>query len=250
MKITDMTNQRIGKLTVLGPEGKKSGKTAWACLCDCGNKTVINGGSLRNKNPTQSCGCLSKKHFVDLTGQKFNNLTLTTHLGKDNSSNNIYNCICDCGKTIVAQGSDVKTGKIKSCGCLKFKKAQDSVLENPKLNIQKQLYRDYKYKAENYRELSFDLSFEKFKELIELPCTYCGQEGVAFHNSTRKITIDYIYRYNGIDRVDNDKGYTLDNSVPCCKFCNQMKHTLTSDSFKDHITKIYNHSIKKSDESK
>lgn len=244
-----MTNKKIGKLTVLGPEGKKSGKTAWLCLCECGNKAVINGTSLRNKNPTQSCGCLSKKAFIDLTGQKFNYLTINTHLGKDNSSNNIYNCTCDCGSTIVAQGSDVKTGKIKSCGCLKYKKAQERVLENPKLNIQKQLYRDYKYKAENHRELSFELTFEQFVDLIEKECTYCGDIGVSFYNSTRKVTLDYIYKYNGVDRVNNDKGYTVENSVACCKFCNQMKHTLTADFFKNHITKIYN-LTKKSNESK
>ena len=29
--------------------------------------------------------------------------------------------------------------------------------------------------------------------------------------------------YNGVDRYDNSVGYTIDNTRPCCKFCNSAK---------------------------
>ena len=43
---------------------------------------------------------------------------------------------------------------------------------------------------------------------------------------------------NGIDRVDNDKGYTSENSVPCCKICNLMKQALTKKTFLAHVQRM------------
>jgi hypothetical protein len=45
----------------------------------------------------------------------------------------------------------------------------------------------------------------------------------------------------GVDRVDNTKGYTLANSVPCCKVCNRMKMAMTKDDFLTHIRKVHSH---------
>ena len=46
--------------------------------------------------------------------------------------------------------------------------------------------------------------------------------------------------YNGIDRVDNLMGYTLNNVVACCKNCNTMKKDLNKEEFLNIITLIYN----------
>ena len=48
-----------------------------------------------------------------------------------------------------------------------------------------------------------------------------------------------IYIYNGIDRIDNNKGYTIDNIVPCCHICNQAKSSFTLQEFQDWIEKVY-----------
>jgi len=50
--------------------------------------------------------------------------------------------------------------------------------------------------------------------------------------------------YNGIDRIDNTKDYTLDNCVPCCKNCNYAKRTLTQHDFYKLIQSIYNYRVK------
>lgn len=44
---------------------------------------------------------------------------------------------------------------------------------------------------------------------------------------------------NGIDRVDSNKGYHIDNCVPCCTSCNYAKHKLSQKEFYDKIKKIY-----------
>lgn len=53
----DLTGQRYGKLTVLGPAENVGGRTAWRCLCDCGRETVTVTQRLRDGR-TRSCGCL------------------------------------------------------------------------------------------------------------------------------------------------------------------------------------------------
>jgi hypothetical protein len=45
---------------------------------------------------------------------------------------------------------------------------------------------------------------------------------------------------NGIDRIDNFRGYTLENCVPACKTCNYMKHAYTLRDFLRSIINIVN----------
>ena len=53
--------------------------------------------------------------FIDLTGQKFNYLTVIKELG-----NNRIICRCDCGTVKEYDKYKVKTGKTKSCGCKRY----------------------------------------------------------------------------------------------------------------------------------
>ena len=54
----DLTGQRFGRLVVLErAENDKRGNAKWLCQCDCGNKKIIMGQSLR-AGKTRSCGCL------------------------------------------------------------------------------------------------------------------------------------------------------------------------------------------------
>ena len=57
------------------------------------------------------------------------------------------------------------------------------------------------------RGIPYELTTEQFMLFWNHPCHYCGQ------------AIDTI----GLDRVDNNKGYLVDNIVPCCTICNRMK---------------------------
>jgi len=55
--------------------------------------------------------------FIDLTGNKYNFLTVISRAESKNGKA-YWNCICDCGNTTVVSGSNLKTGGVKSCGCL------------------------------------------------------------------------------------------------------------------------------------
>ena len=57
MKRIDLTDKRIGGLTVIRPLSLSSYRQLkWECRCDCGNVVNVAGVSLRNGD-TKSCGC-------------------------------------------------------------------------------------------------------------------------------------------------------------------------------------------------
>lgn len=53
-----------------------------------------------------------KKRFLD--GKKFGKLTVLTYVGDRKSE-----CICDCGNKKIISESNLQSGNIKSCGCLR-----------------------------------------------------------------------------------------------------------------------------------
>lgn len=56
--------------------------------------------------------------FVDLTGLKFNRLTVISR-GPNKGSGAQWNCLCDCGNNIIIGTKKLKNGHTKSCGCLR-----------------------------------------------------------------------------------------------------------------------------------
>ena len=66
-KKLDLTGQRFGKLTVLGPAENIGTRTAWLCRCDCGQEAVVPTRRLRDGRRT-SCGC-AKDGLNDSPGE-------------------------------------------------------------------------------------------------------------------------------------------------------------------------------------
>lgn len=61
----DLTDERYGRLLVLGYAGRLYGRTAWWCRCDCGTVKKIAGNAMR-RGATTSCGC----YVAELTPNK------------------------------------------------------------------------------------------------------------------------------------------------------------------------------------
>lgn len=61
-KVKDLTNQKLGKLTVIERNGSnKYGRALWLCNCDCGTKNITILGKYLLNGDTQSCGCIKKE---------------------------------------------------------------------------------------------------------------------------------------------------------------------------------------------
>ena len=73
------------------------------------------------------------------------------------------------------------------------------------------------------RQLEWKLTIEEFEKIIRQPCYYCGEMDGKF---------------SGVDRIDSNKGYTIENCVPCCKTCNRMKRTMSPQEFVKRCKKI------------
>lgn len=63
-RFKDLTGKSFGNLRVLDLVKTKKGKSQWDCLCNCGNRKVIKGESLRS-GKTKSCGCFKNRKGID-----------------------------------------------------------------------------------------------------------------------------------------------------------------------------------------
>ncbi len=71
------------------------------------------------------------------------------------------------------------------------------------------------------------INYINFLKLIESSCYYCYNVCSNLLNVRNK----YIMPYNGIDRINNNLGYSKDNVVSCCKICNRAKDKMSQDDF-------------------
>lgn len=58
--LTDITDQKFGRLYVIKRMENNRTSATWACKCDCGSEIVVLGNQLRN-GKTKSCGCLRRE---------------------------------------------------------------------------------------------------------------------------------------------------------------------------------------------
>lgn len=61
---------------------------------------------------------MSKK--IDLTGQKFEKLFVVEEAEKSKNGRIMWLCQCDCGNKTTVSSSNLKSGKVKSCGCTRI----------------------------------------------------------------------------------------------------------------------------------
>jgi hypothetical protein len=63
---------------------------------------------------------------MDLTGKKFNRLTVLEKTDKRKNRCIVYKCKCDCGNITYVKSTYIKKGYTKSCGCLQREMASKS----------------------------------------------------------------------------------------------------------------------------
>jgi hypothetical protein len=160
---------------------------------------------------------------------RYDERVFTTEVLRNTLKLNVRVCIM-CGNEFDCFMTKHKRESVKCRHCQEMMHRQDEKREGRERVFKKEMllypstyYKHYKSGALK-RELPFELTLEHFKILISKPCFYCN------HHVSEEA--------NGIDRVDNTKGYIIDNCISCCEMCNRLKHILEIDFFLERSKQI------------
>lgn len=100
-------------------------------------------------------------------------------------------------------------GKIQATAQKKFHDIADLGYQESKNKLSKMIssYKNKDKKRGRYSDITIDF----LEKAVRSKCVYCGD--------TKNI---------GLDRIDNSKGHTVDNCVPCCRICNTARNNIFS----------------------
>jgi hypothetical protein len=57
--------------------------------------------------------------IIDLQGHRFGRLVVTRYECIGENGGAVWSCRCECGRTTTAMSSNLRSGQVKSCGCLR-----------------------------------------------------------------------------------------------------------------------------------
>ena len=260
----NLAGKKFGNFLVIERDNTKQNKVYWKCKCLCGSIISVESYRLRN-GLISNCGCKKVEEKNKIIGMKIGLLTIVGYSDKTTKKGEHYIiCDCDCGtkgKLVLKNALFNKNPERRtiSCGCYVRNglHVKERTKEDRIMHIQEYLYG--KLKIRN-KKLGFDnheiISFDNFISIINEPCYYCGliETDTSMDTKSKRIVnndIIYkpvtgtIYKHNGIDRIDSNKGYVVDNVIPCCKYCNIAKSDMTQKEFYDWIESVYNYYLKK-----
>lgn len=144
--------------------------------------------------------------FIDLTGQKFGKLVVVERYS--NKGKEIrWVCKCECGNQSVVMGRNLRNGSTKSCGCYNSEQPRTHGMSRTRF---------YTLWASMLRRCSVDKGkvYEMYKGKGVDVCPEWREFERFFedmHDSYRKHTSEFGERNTTLDRIDGDKGYSLEN---------------------------------------
>lgn len=185
----------------------------------CGFVTLCKATNLL-KCKTPKCKFCQQKERVAKQGQKFGHLTITRLVEeKEDSSKNIYECLCDCGKVVNVRWSTLRDGYTKSCGHLK----QHNGENNPNYKhggCGDNLYNSYRAMKDRCYNPNYH-HYERYGGRGIIVCDEWKNNYAAFRNWA------YANGYKeglSIDRIDNDGIYCPEN----CRWVTQKEQVRNS----------------------
>lgn len=209
---------RFGRWKVLGLGNISNNRhIQLKCQCDCGIIRSIDKSSLI-AGLSKSCGCSDK---TDITGKTIGTFKVIRFAGVNKKNNNLWEVRCLlCRKISIRTRMNWKDFSVCECISTRQPKEETAI---------KSLYNGYIRQA-NERKIHFEIDVDSFKKITKQNCHYCGNQPSNICKRKKS-----VYIYNGLDRINSEKDYTLDNIVPCCSQCNTMKWDM---SYQDFINKI------------
>lgn len=146
----------------------------------------------------------SNPSFVDLTGNKFNHLTVIGYAGRV-GKHQYWICRCDCGNTSRTNTSKLRAGRSKSCGCMVAKWAsQRFTTHGHTKGKDKRIYGIWKS------------MLRRCCNPLDVSYPYYGGRGISVcdrWHDFENFLLDMGYPLDGlsIDRIDNNGNYEPSN---------------------------------------
>lgn len=101
--------------------GKYKGKIFktryFKCQCDCGKIHIIRASHLISGDSKSCRSCAQREETIP--GTVFGKLTILYEVEFDKYNHRCFKCRCECGNEKLVSLQDLKSGKVRSCGCLK-----------------------------------------------------------------------------------------------------------------------------------
>lgn len=207
-RIGDITGKKFNMLTAIEivRNDKKNGNI-WKFKCDCGNYTELPAYKVTSNTPVKSCGCILRKPKIDMVGKKFGRLTVLKYAGVVGRRRTMWICRCDCGSIVEVDGTHLRNGHTKSCGCLCSELIRNVNYKNG-LSRTKLHYAYFNMLNGCYREDNHEFS-DYGGRGITVCDEWMGENGFV---NFADWSLSHGYKEGlTIDRIDNDKGYSPDN---------------------------------------
>lgn len=231
----EVLGRKYGKWTILRelekeeiPENeRRRRKRMFECICDCGRKKNIRMDGFLYGRST-SCGICVKRE--EMIGKKFGNIIVIKEEGR-NEKQSWWRCKCSCGREEVFTRQTLNKEFRSAC---RFCQQRGGI---GKYSVMTRMESFLRHIHHQYKEASkakgrdFELEVEDFKVILDA-CYYCGEKPSRRYKKTN------IF-YNGLDRMNNKKGYVKGNVVSCCWRCNKIKLDNDCNYFLDVIKKVY-----------
>lgn len=161
---------------------------------------------------------IASTEVKDRIGLRYGKLVAIAQEGKNKYGHYLWRCNCDCGGTTTVSGSQLTTGKTKSCGCYQREQASKAHITHGKTkSYEYVLLMKAKHRA-YCKNLPFDISVYD----IVIPDT-CPILGIPLYKGT-------WYKNDNspsIDRKNSSLGYTKDNIWVISRRANTIKNDAT-----------------------
>ena len=168
----------------------------------------------------------------DLTGRRFNFLTVIGFDHRSKWREYHYKCQCDCGNTTVVKRSHLLSGATKSCGCWQKEKNWTGYEE-----ISGSYWGGTQTRA-RVAAMEHTVTIEEAWQIFlgqDRRCTLSG------------VTLTFCRKFNNegkdkqtasLDRINSSKGYISGNVQWLHKTVNKMKLNMTDDEFVEWCRRI------------
>lgn len=135
--------------------------------------------------------------------------------------------LCSCGSRFKLRNSN-KARPTEEYRCSKCKREGRMLDHVGERYVFKRIKQDARVAGRD-----FGLELDWFVKKAHEPCHYCGTSNGNSVTVPSKTGTPLLknFRYNGLDRIDNEVGYVPENCVPCCIVCNRAKNSMPYGEF-------------------